>query len=89
MFKCSNCKQVQTAGTQPVRVPTETRRKVYPERSGTKDRGGVGWEIVREITVCGTCSHVVKAAGPPEPVIVPAATITSVAVESSVGGPVS
>lgn len=52
-FRCGNCAKPQDAGTVPVRVVTETRRKLY-------DGGGRGWEIVKEKLLCKPCGETVK-----------------------------
>ncbi len=57
-FRCELCNDAVPAGTQPVRLVLETRRKVYPERmSGKKvfDIGGVGYETVKEVGACKKC----------------------------------
>jgi hypothetical protein len=58
-FRCGLCKRAMPNGSSPTIEVVETRRKVYPEqtdKSGkVRDRGGEGWEIVREIMVCKRC----------------------------------
>ena len=57
-FICEECGRVQPARSKPEKKIVEKRSKSYPrrERGDTViDSGGTGWEIVKEITVCGSC----------------------------------
>ncbi|MEO8394669.1 MAG: hypothetical protein ABI700_16865 [Chloroflexota bacterium] len=68
MYKCQVCQQVIPANTKSHRVVVETRVREYPSRpfanrlkmggklTYTHDRGGMGREIVREITACPKCA---------------------------------
>ncbi len=69
MYKCENCQTIVPHGIKSHRVTIETRTKHYPfrhyanefKREGktkqSHDNGGVGQEIVREITVCPICAE--------------------------------
>lgn len=57
-FHCYHCKKVER---KPISAVIETRAKVYPARMGMDnetgrevviDKGGEGWEIVREGLFC-------------------------------------
>ena len=59
MYMCEHC-QKQIAGNVPSKLITvATRQKTYPVRRDAKgkpfDLGGTGYEIVREVRVCGEC----------------------------------
>lgn len=49
MFNCEICKKTSKAGEKQYKIIVEAREVVY--ENGTK-----GWEIVKEISVCETCS---------------------------------
>lgn len=55
MFICSVCDKPSKPGDKQARVVIETRSKVYPARPGSKDPGGVGHEIIKEVTMCLPC----------------------------------
>ena len=67
-FRCEDCHEVQPPGTRRYTVVVETREKVYPYRRAANlvkvnrevftrdDRGGKGYETVREVRVCGRCA---------------------------------
>lgn len=58
-FKCHFCKQTTTPGEAAVMIVLETRDKVYEERRREKkiiDRGGAGFETVREAKSCKECA---------------------------------
>ncbi len=60
-FKCDDCNTVQNG--KPIKVIVEKRDKVYPIRrkdpldikSAVIDKGGKGWEIVKEIEIGKEC----------------------------------
>lgn len=58
MVKCKNCKK---SVRKTEKVVVETRNVSYPEREYIKnhkkmnDRGGTGWEIVKELVLCLEC----------------------------------
>ena len=58
-FICEGCNKAQKKGKSPRKVLLESRTKVYPERRDENDividRGGRGWEIVREAGFCNSC----------------------------------
>lgn len=68
MYKCQQCQKVVAPNIQSHRVAIETRHKVYPKREKVNriayagrivhvdDPGGIGFETVREITVCYECA---------------------------------
>lgn len=57
-FKCRNCNRVEF---RPYQVVLETRSVTYPERVYIKrkqeyvDKGGVGFEAVKEARYCSHC----------------------------------
>lgn len=58
-FRCHFCKEVSEPGVSSVMVVLETRDKVYEERRKEKkiiDRGGKGFETVREVISCKACA---------------------------------
>jgi hypothetical protein len=67
MFYCDTCNELSKKGEASFRKVIETREKIYPQRENAfkiiregkvfflNDEGGVGHEIVREITVCQNC----------------------------------
>ena len=67
MTRCAVCNGLTKPGEKPVRIITETRKKVYPRRDEAMrkgrgltlrwiaDPGGVGVEIVKEVLVHETC----------------------------------
>jgi hypothetical protein len=72
MYKCEICHKVIPANVKSYRIPVETRPKAYPVRkdanriiregkvSYTDDPGGIGYEVVREVTACPTCAAQMK-----------------------------
>ena len=58
-FRCDVCERAMPDGASPTIEVAETRRKVYPERTDNRgkvfDKGGEGWEIVREVKICKRC----------------------------------
>lgn len=61
MFKCISCKKLQDKYISPVKVILETRERQYTNEVRLEPRGSrviqsSGWEIVKEISVCPTCS---------------------------------
>ena len=58
-FRCQKCGDAQGDGTTPITVVIERRNKVYPVRRDAKgdviDKGGAGYETVREIKACSRC----------------------------------
>jgi len=62
-FRCGNCGEAQEDRSIPTLIQTERRNKVYPERRKDDeviDKGGKGYETVREIQVCGECNILLK-----------------------------
>lgn len=62
-FSCGNCGETQEDGTIPTLIVTERRDKIYPERSKDNtvvDKGGRGYETVREIQACEKCAILLK-----------------------------
>ena len=67
MYKCQICKKIASPGTKSFRIPVQFRNRKYPERESVfrvrrdgkeklvDDPGGVGREIVREVTACPEC----------------------------------
>jgi len=61
MFKCQECNKSSKEGETPFKKLLETRPRTYQHKE--IDRRGrerlikesVGWEIAREISVCGDC----------------------------------
>jgi hypothetical protein len=53
-------------GVSPTLIVMETRNKVYQERVDKTgkviDRGGEGWEIVRESNACKRCVNMLQKA---------------------------
>lgn len=72
MYRCENCQNVVPPNTKAHRVVIETRLKRYPRRERANkikedgkirhiaDPGGIGYETVREITVCPECAKKVN-----------------------------
>lgn len=59
MFKCQSCKQTQPAGTKMNKVVTQIRKVTYPpvkDKEGNITRVPDGFEIVKELCVCPSCS---------------------------------
>ena len=48
MFSCEQCGRQTGAGEKQAKKVTSRRPKIY-------SNGGVGWEIVKEISVCMKC----------------------------------
>lgn len=62
-FRCGVCNEAQDPRVTPVMLVTEWREVTYPERRKGKkviDRGGNGWEIVREVAACAKCANIAK-----------------------------
>ena len=62
-FGCVNCGESQEDGSIPILIQVERRNKKYPERykdSELIDKGGQGYETVKEIQVCETCAIIMK-----------------------------
>ena len=62
MFKCQSCKRVSELYEKPLTFIVETRKAIYEERwegDGRKrelaDKGGIGTEIVKEVSLCHRC----------------------------------
>jgi len=76
MYKCENCQTLVPHGIKAHRVVVETRTKHYPFRKDANtykddgkvkhehDYGGIGQEIVREMTVCPDCADRLNIANP-------------------------
>lgn len=56
MFICDKCKKVQGPGIKASKVVVETRKKEYLPRPDADDRGGIGYETVREESRCPPCA---------------------------------
>lgn len=69
-FRCVECGKSQKNGIKPIMIVVERRSKNYPIRYGMRinrqtkqeervvvDKGGSGWEAVREIQVCSSCAE--------------------------------
>ncbi|MDY6866629.1 MAG: hypothetical protein SVT56_01805 [Chloroflexota bacterium] len=62
-FICELCGNPQPNRTQPVRIVTESRERIYPEVRDEKDPSIVlieesqGWEIVKEVDACKECAQ--------------------------------
>ena len=58
-FRCQKCGEAQRDWATPTLFVVERRDKTYPVRKNAEgdiiDKGGVGYETVREIQVCGKC----------------------------------
>ena len=75
MFRCENCQTVTQPYELSHRLVAESRPVSYPFRADANvyradkkeqlrdDRGGSGFEIVRELTVCTVCSEKIGAVG--------------------------
>jgi len=67
MFDCGECKRTTKPGEKATRVVVEMRAATYPFRESAlrfrkegkrvikHDRGGRGFEIVKEINICPSC----------------------------------
>lgn len=63
MFKCESCKKFSKPGDKATKVIVEERQMVYPPRykedefgrQAIIDKGGEGFETIREVTVCPAC----------------------------------
>jgi len=59
-FVCQVCDKPQKDGNKPTLIAVERRNKVYPKRRGTEDKiidkGGSGYETVREVQACKQCA---------------------------------
>jgi hypothetical protein len=74
MFKCEKCGNDSQPGERPTRVVVARRKREYPafqRVNGTHDRGGIGFEIVREVVAHDGCATQLQAellaAAPPTP----------------------
>lgn len=67
MFKCHNCRKLSLPRQKQVKVTLETRPKKYYEIKFVTDESGnevkiqgkllgKGWETVKEVAYCNTCS---------------------------------
>ena len=58
-FICDNCGKPQRDRRPQNKVIIDYRKKVYPVRKDENeiviDKGGHGWEIVKEAGFCNTC----------------------------------
>lgn len=62
-FICKRCGDIQPNNTKPKNIIIQKRDKIYPIRrenpldlkSAIIDKGGSGWEIIKEIKVCEDC----------------------------------
>lgn len=63
-FICEICNRPMPIGSKPIQYVTKTREVEYPERVVVDplskkrkviDRGGVGWEIVKQLNICKRC----------------------------------
>ena len=62
-FICGNCGEAQEDGSIPTLIVTERRNKIYPERYADSlviDKGGSGYETVKEIQACEKCAILLK-----------------------------
>lgn len=58
-YRCYFCKKTQEPNVPAVMVVMETRKKEYPVRHKKDkviDKGGAGFETVREVISCVECS---------------------------------
>ena len=59
-FVCQICDKPQKDGSIPTLVQIECRDKTYPERRNKEDevidKGGSGYETVREVQACKQCA---------------------------------
>lgn len=67
MFRCQQCGKVSQSGEECHKQVIEKREKIYPfrekvfsfcverKREFRDDKGGTGWEIIKEINVCNEC----------------------------------
>lgn len=53
MFRCDNCGGVQPPKTKTEHVVVERRDVEYKDKSGSVIARG--WEIVKELALCGVC----------------------------------
>ena len=61
MFLCHRCHKAIGPAIPPITIITETRPKTY--RNYVEGRDPIeskGWEIVKEIKVCGKCEGILK-----------------------------
>jgi hypothetical protein len=64
-FRCGICSKAQPVHSTPKILVLEKRQRHYPERTKNNrviDRGGVGWEIAREVQACTDCAEEDKKA---------------------------
>lgn len=58
-FVCQICDESQEDGSTPTLIQTECRDKTYPARRNKEDKiidkGGSGYETVREVQACEQC----------------------------------
>ncbi len=53
MFKCEQCGRQSKSGEKQYTKIIQKRKRHY-------DNGSEGWEIVKEIKVCGECKNVLQ-----------------------------
>jgi len=53
MFQCDNCGGIQAKGVKAQKAVVERRDVVYTDAANKPI--GKGWEIVKELTLCGEC----------------------------------
>jgi len=63
MFRCDHCKKLSEPAEKLTLIVAETRDKTYPEirvgeglRQKLLDKGGRGYEIVKETKACTRCA---------------------------------
>jgi len=84
MFKCEMCGSDSEIGETLTKVVVVTRKKEYESfqrADGTRDRGGMGIEIAREVSGHERCAKALQVellvAAPPTPVFADTAMYTS------------
>ncbi len=59
-FTCQLCDEPQKDRIKPILIAIEQRNKTYPERRDKEDKlidkGGSGYETVREVQACKQCA---------------------------------
>lgn len=59
-FVCQICDEPQKDGIKPTLIAIEQRNKTYPTRRNEEDKvidkGGSGYETVREVQACEQCA---------------------------------
>jgi hypothetical protein len=53
LFKCNNCGGQQGKGTKAQKAVVDRRDVTYVDKAGKVI--GKGWEIVKELLLCGEC----------------------------------